>query len=119
MVLPSCRLPEAPILQVSAIAIRRAIDHDHPNTGMYYLLTTLTFLYLFNCYSMFSSSARSLTKGEFLKVYLVMFLCCCIKTICTNPSHLVIPYLAMSLENSSCFGLILDRGGASLSRCFQ
>jgi hypothetical protein len=29
----------------------------------------------------------------------------------TNPSYPAIPYLAMSPENSSCFGLILDRGG--------
>ncbi len=29
----------------------------------------------------------------------------------TNPSYLGISYLAMSPENSSCFGLILDRGG--------
>ena len=119
MVLPSCRLPEAPILQVSAIAVRRAIDHDHPNTGMYYLLTTLTFLYLFNCYSMFSSSARSLTKGEFLKVYLVMFLCRCIQTMCTNPIYPAMPYLAMSPENSSCFGLILDRGGGAIVTIFS
>jgi hypothetical protein len=44
MVPPSYRLPEAPILQVSAIAERRAIDQDHRNTGMYILLMTLTFL---------------------------------------------------------------------------
>ena len=31
--------------------------------------------------------------------------------MCTNNSYPVIPYLAMSPENSSCFGLILDRGG--------
>jgi hypothetical protein len=60
---------------------------------------------------MFSGSARSLTKGDFLKAYLVMFLCRCIQTTCTNPSYPVLPYLAMSPENSSCFGLVLDRGG--------
>ena len=55
---------------------------------------------------------RSLTKGEFLKVYLVMFLCHCIETTRTNPSYPAIPYLTMSPEkNSSRFGLILDRGG--------
>jgi hypothetical protein len=34
MVPPSCRLPAAPILQVSAIAVRCVIDHDHRNTAM-------------------------------------------------------------------------------------
>ncbi len=29
----------------------------------------------------------------------------------TNPSYPGIPYLAMSPENSSCFGLISDGGG--------
>jgi hypothetical protein len=43
MVPPSHQLPAAPILQVSAIAIRRTIDHDHCNTVMYFLLMTLTF----------------------------------------------------------------------------
>jgi hypothetical protein len=51
MVPPSRRLPVAPILQVSAIAVRRAIDHDHRNTAMYFLLTTLTFPYFFYYYS--------------------------------------------------------------------
>ncbi len=60
---------------------------------------------------MCSGSARSLTKGKFLMVYLVMFLCRCIKTKCTNPSYLAIPYLGMSPENSSRFGLISDGGG--------
>ncbi len=60
---------------------------------------------------MCSGSARSLTKGEFLKIYLVLFLCRCIETTQTNPSYLVIPCLAMSPENSSCFGLISDGGG--------
>jgi hypothetical protein len=46
MVPPSRWLPEAPILQVSAIAVRQAIDHDHHNTVMYFLLTKLTFLLL-------------------------------------------------------------------------
>jgi hypothetical protein len=43
MVPPSRRLPAAPILQVSAIAVRCAINQDHHNTAMYFLLTTLTF----------------------------------------------------------------------------
>jgi hypothetical protein len=45
------------------------------------------------------ASMRSLTKGEFLKEYLVMFLCRCIETTRTNPSYLAIPYLTMSPEN--------------------
>jgi hypothetical protein len=60
---------------------------------------------------MCSSLARSLTNGEFLKIYLVIFLRGCIKTTCTNPIYPAIPYLEMSPDNSSCFGLILDRGG--------
>ncbi len=43
MVPPSRPLSAAPILQVSVIAVRRAIDHDHRNMAMYVLLTTLTF----------------------------------------------------------------------------
>ncbi len=44
MVPPSPWLPAALILQVSAIVIRRAINHDHCNMAMYFFLTTLTFL---------------------------------------------------------------------------
>ena len=36
MVPPSCRLPTAQILQVSAIAVHRAIDLDLRNTAMYF-----------------------------------------------------------------------------------
>ncbi len=71
----------------------------------------LLFLYLFYYYSMCSSSACSLAKGEFLKINLVLSLCCCIKISHTNPSYPALSYLAMSPEYSSCFGLILDRGG--------
>ena len=60
---------------------------------------------------MCSGSARSLTKGEFLKIYLVIFVCRCIETRRTNPIYPAIPYLLMSPENSSCFGLLSDRGG--------
>jgi hypothetical protein len=63
---------------------------------------------------MCSGSAHSLTKGEFLKVYLVKFFCRYIETMCTNPSYLAIPYLAMSPENSSCFGLISDMGASEI-----
>ena len=37
---PSRWLPEAPILQVSAITVRRRINHDHHNMVMYILLIT-------------------------------------------------------------------------------
>ncbi len=37
MVPPGCRLPVAQILQVSAIAIRRAIDIDIRNTAIQFL----------------------------------------------------------------------------------
>ena len=57
-------------------------------------------------------------KVSFFKIHLVIFLCRCIKTTHTNPIYLAIPYLAMSPENSSCFGRISD-GGAPLSQCFQ
>ena len=40
---PSRLLPMAPMLQVSAIVVRPAIDHHHCNMAMYFLLTTLTF----------------------------------------------------------------------------
>jgi hypothetical protein len=43
MVPPSRWLPVAPILQVSAITIRCAIDHDHRNMAAYFFLMTLTF----------------------------------------------------------------------------
>jgi hypothetical protein len=39
-----------------------------------------------------------------------MFLCRCIETMHTNPSYPGIPYLTMLPENSSCFGLLFDRG---------
>ena len=58
-------------------------------------------------------------KGEFLKVYRVMFLCHCIETTHTNPSYPAIPYLAMSPENSSCFGLISDGGGGAIVTMFS
>ena len=63
--------------------------------------------------------ARSLTKGEFLKVYLVIFLCRCIETTCANHSYPEIPYLAMLPENSSCFGLISDRVGSVIVTMFS
>ena len=44
MVPPSRWLPMAPVSQVSAIAVRRTIDHNHRNTVMCFLLMTLTFL---------------------------------------------------------------------------
>jgi hypothetical protein len=43
MVPPSHQLKAAQILQVSVIAVRHVIDHDHRNTAMYFLLMTLTF----------------------------------------------------------------------------
>ena len=42
MVPPSCRLPTAPILQMSVIAVGDTIDHNHCNTEMCFLLLTLT-----------------------------------------------------------------------------
>ncbi len=42
MVPTSLRLPAAPILEVSVIAVRRTMVHDHWNTAMYFLLTALT-----------------------------------------------------------------------------
>ena len=108
---PSLRLSEAPTYRwVQSLYVTRSITIIATRRCTVYWWHYL-FFYLLNCYSMFSSSARSLTKGEFLKVYLVMFLCRCIETTCTNPSYPAIPYLAMSPENSSCFGLILDRRG--------
>ena len=46
MIFPACRLPAAPILQVSVIAIHCAIDIDHRKTAMqlfklFYILLTI------------------------------------------------------------------------------
>jgi hypothetical protein len=68
---------------------------------------------------MCSGSALLLTKGEFLKIYLVLFLCHCIEGTRTNPSYPVIPHLGMSPQYSSCFGLILDRGGGAIVTMFS
>jgi len=52
MISPARRLPAASILQVSAIAVRRAIDIDHRNTAMqfFYMKRTVSF-YFINYYS--------------------------------------------------------------------
>ncbi len=42
MVPTNHRLPVALILEVSVIAIRRRMAHDHQNMAMYFLLTALT-----------------------------------------------------------------------------
>ena len=42
MVPTSRRLPAAPSLEVSIIAVRCTMAHDHQNTAMYFLLTALT-----------------------------------------------------------------------------
>ncbi len=42
MVPTSRWLPAAPILEVSVMAIRRTMAHNHQNTAMYFLLTALT-----------------------------------------------------------------------------
>ena len=47
MIPPARRLPAASILQVSAIAVRRAIDLDHRNTAMqfFYMKLSVSLLY--------------------------------------------------------------------------
>jgi len=47
MISPARRLPAAPILQVSAIAVCRAIDLDLRNTAMQFLDVKLTFSLLY------------------------------------------------------------------------
>ncbi len=42
MVPTSRRLPAAPILEISEIAVRRTMAHNHQNTAMYFILTALT-----------------------------------------------------------------------------
>jgi hypothetical protein len=42
MISPARRLPAASILQVSAIAVRRAIDLDHRNTAMQFFYVKLS-----------------------------------------------------------------------------
>jgi len=53
MISPARRLPAASILQVSVIAVRRAIDIDHRNTAMqfFYMKRTVSF-YFIDYYSM-------------------------------------------------------------------
>jgi hypothetical protein len=80
--------------------------------------TNFSFFY-FTIILICSGSACSLTKGEFLKIYLVLFLCCCIETMHTNPSYPSIPYLAMSLKFSSCFNLISEGGGRHCHDVFR
>jgi hypothetical protein len=58
-----------------------------------------------------SGSPRSGSKGEFFKLILVPFMCCCIYMTQTNPSYPGILYLPMPPQSSSCFGLVSDSGG--------
>jgi hypothetical protein len=48
MISPARRLPAASILQVSVIAVRRAIDIDHQNTAMqfFYMKRTVSFYFI-------------------------------------------------------------------------
>ncbi len=92
--------------------------HDRPGSSQHGNVlfidnTNFSFIY-FTIILICSGSACLLTKGKFLKIYLVLFLCRCIKTTRTNPSYPLIQYLAMSPEFSSCFGLISDRGGGAI-----
>jgi hypothetical protein len=48
MIPPSCQLPVAPILQVSAITVRCAIDIDLCNTAMKHLLIKLAVLLFYS-----------------------------------------------------------------------
>jgi len=50
MIAPARRLPVASILQVSAIAIRRAIDIDHRNMAMQFFLHETNCFFLFIAY---------------------------------------------------------------------
>jgi hypothetical protein len=43
MISPACRLPAAPILQVSAIAVNCATNINHRNTAMQFFSVKLTF----------------------------------------------------------------------------
>jgi hypothetical protein len=87
MVPPSRRLPAAPILQVSAIAVRRAINHDHRNTkhgDVTFIDKTNCSFYFIHYNSTGSGLARLFTKGEFYKLLLLLFWRTCIKTTQTN-----------------------------------
>ncbi len=119
MVPPSHQLPAAPILQKSTIAICCAIDHNHCNTAMYFFWRHLLFLYLFYYYSMCSGSACSLTKGEFLKIYLVLFCAAASKRCELTPA--IWCYLIWQCCPSTHLVLawFWTGGGAPLSQCFQ
>ncbi len=107
---PSHWLPASSILQVGAIAVCCAIDHDHCNPGMYFFDDTI-FSFIYFDIILYAAAQHACWQKVSFKDISYAFLCRCIETMRTNPSYPVLPYLAMLPEYSSCFGLILDRGG--------
>jgi len=103
------RLPAASILQVSTIAVRRAIDIDHRNTAMqfFYMKRTVSFYFI----DYYSADRRALgQKVCFFSEYLCFFLGRCIESTRTDPSYPPIYFSLVSPESSSCFGMISDEG---------
>ena len=66
MISPARRLLVASILQVSAIAVCRAIDIDHRNTAMQFLyMKQIVSFYFIDYYSIDRWPAHTGTKGMF------------------------------------------------------
>ena len=87
------RLPAASILQVSAIAVRRAIDIDHRNTAMQFFLMKRTVSFYFIDYYY-----RPLTGVHWDKRYVFLVNTCaffgrCIESMRTDPSYPTIYFL--------------------------
>ena len=92
--------PAAPILQMSVIASCHAIDHNHYDLAMWLLLIELANTII---------SVHMLTKGEFPLLFWWF------DTTLTDPSCPAIAFLPRPPEFLSCFGMIMDEGGAAPS----
>ncbi len=101
MVPPIHRLPAAPILLVSAIAVRCVIDHNHCNPAMWLLLKKLT-------NSLFYWLIFYLQQLSFEVIACAFIRGHCIKTTRTDPSFSPISFLPQPPKSSLCFGMILD-----------
>jgi hypothetical protein len=116
MVPPICRLLVAPILQVSAITIRLAIDHDHWDPAMWLLSMKLSNALL---YCLIFYVKRLSVPGDKRRVF-EMIACAfllgrCIETTRTDPSYSPIFFLPQPPKSALYFGVILDLGGTALS----
>jgi len=104
MISPARRLPAASILQVSAIAVRRAIDIDHRNTAMQFF-TWIELFFLFYWLLFY----RPLTGAPWDKNTCAFF-CRCIESTRTDPSYPPIYFSLVPPVSLTCFGMISDEG---------